>query len=163
MAELADAQASGACGSNIVWVQVPFPAYKIAQDNVLVLFLYAENLNLSRLHYMARNIEWGAVVQWTTLAKQGAPTEPGGETKEPATLRIRKEILSRSVPGINHLKRRMQGDKGEFEVKYLLPDGIYISIYLMVKKKPTEKGYTKVPLKTCSLIQKMSEEVLSTC
>ena len=26
MAELADAQASGACGSNIVWVQVPFPA-----------------------------------------------------------------------------------------------------------------------------------------
>ena len=27
MAELADAQASGACGSNIVWVQVPFPAY----------------------------------------------------------------------------------------------------------------------------------------
>ena len=28
MAELADAQASGACGSNIVWVQVPLPAYK---------------------------------------------------------------------------------------------------------------------------------------
>ncbi len=26
MAELADAQASGACGSNIVRVQVPFPA-----------------------------------------------------------------------------------------------------------------------------------------
>ncbi len=26
MAELADAQASGACGGNIVWVQVPFPA-----------------------------------------------------------------------------------------------------------------------------------------
>ena len=26
MAELADAQASGACGSNIVWVQVPLPA-----------------------------------------------------------------------------------------------------------------------------------------
>ena len=26
MAELADAQASGACGSNIVWVQVPSPA-----------------------------------------------------------------------------------------------------------------------------------------
>ncbi len=26
MAELADAQASGACGSNVVWVQVPFPA-----------------------------------------------------------------------------------------------------------------------------------------
>ena len=28
MAELADAQASGACGSNIVWVQVPLPAHK---------------------------------------------------------------------------------------------------------------------------------------
>ena len=26
VAELADAQASGACGSNIVWVQVPSPA-----------------------------------------------------------------------------------------------------------------------------------------
>ena len=28
MAELADAQASGACGSNVVWVQVPFSARK---------------------------------------------------------------------------------------------------------------------------------------
>jgi hypothetical protein len=27
MAELADAQASGACGRKIVWVQVPFPAF----------------------------------------------------------------------------------------------------------------------------------------
>ena len=27
MAELADAQASGACGSNIVWVQVPSSAF----------------------------------------------------------------------------------------------------------------------------------------
>ena len=27
VAELADAQASGACGSNIVWVQVPSPAW----------------------------------------------------------------------------------------------------------------------------------------
>ena len=30
VAELADAQASGACGSNIVWVQVPSSAYKRA-------------------------------------------------------------------------------------------------------------------------------------
>ncbi len=29
VAELADAQASGACGSNIVWVQVPSPAFII--------------------------------------------------------------------------------------------------------------------------------------
>ena len=29
VAELADAQASGACGSNIVWVQVPSPAFFI--------------------------------------------------------------------------------------------------------------------------------------
>jgi hypothetical protein len=28
VAELADAQASGACGSNIVWVQVPSPAFE---------------------------------------------------------------------------------------------------------------------------------------
>ena len=28
VAELADAQASGACGSNIVWVQIPSPADK---------------------------------------------------------------------------------------------------------------------------------------
>ena len=27
VAELADAQASGACGSNIVWVQIPSPAF----------------------------------------------------------------------------------------------------------------------------------------
>ena len=27
VAELADAQASGACGSNVVWVQVPSPAF----------------------------------------------------------------------------------------------------------------------------------------
>lgn len=27
VAELADAQASGACGRKIVWVQVPFPAF----------------------------------------------------------------------------------------------------------------------------------------
>ncbi len=33
MAELADAQASGACGSNIVWVQVPFPALKCEVEN----------------------------------------------------------------------------------------------------------------------------------
>ena len=29
VAELADAQASGACGSNTVWVQVPSPALKV--------------------------------------------------------------------------------------------------------------------------------------
>ncbi len=32
VAELADAQASGACGSNIVWVQVPSPA--LDNDNL---------------------------------------------------------------------------------------------------------------------------------
>jgi hypothetical protein len=33
VAELADAQASGACGSNIVWVQVPSPAsFFVLQD-----------------------------------------------------------------------------------------------------------------------------------
>ena len=33
MAELADAQASGACGSNIVWVQVPSSAFYSAKPN----------------------------------------------------------------------------------------------------------------------------------
>ncbi len=39
MAELADAQASGACGSNIVWVQVPFPALSL-DTCVSGLFLF---------------------------------------------------------------------------------------------------------------------------
>ena len=34
MAELADAQASGACGSNVVRVQVPFPASEGAKRNI---------------------------------------------------------------------------------------------------------------------------------
>ena len=33
MAELADAQASGACGSNTVWVQVPSPASDDAKQD----------------------------------------------------------------------------------------------------------------------------------
>ena len=32
VAELADAQASGACGSNIVWVQVPSPAFEFQEE-----------------------------------------------------------------------------------------------------------------------------------
>jgi len=32
--ELADAQASGACGSNTVWVQVPSPAWIIDGSNL---------------------------------------------------------------------------------------------------------------------------------
>ena len=44
MAELADAQASGACGSSIVWVQVPFPAltfiewYLICSDAIFYFY-----------------------------------------------------------------------------------------------------------------------------
>ncbi len=40
MAELADAQASGACGGNIVWVQVPFPAYKKDCFKAVLFILY---------------------------------------------------------------------------------------------------------------------------
>ena len=36
VAELADAQASGACGSNIVWVQVPSPAYQTSAESAEV-------------------------------------------------------------------------------------------------------------------------------
>ena len=39
VAELADAQASGACGSNIVWVQVPSPAL-ILESPMTFLFFY---------------------------------------------------------------------------------------------------------------------------
>ena len=40
VAELADAQASGACGSNIVWVQVPSPASrKRAVAQAIALFM----------------------------------------------------------------------------------------------------------------------------
>ena len=38
MAELADAQASGACGSNIVRVQVPFPARPGIIADAVILF-----------------------------------------------------------------------------------------------------------------------------
>ena len=55
MAELADAQASGACGGNIVWVQVPFPAFQSyyshrINDKVLhQARLYAELLEFIRM------------------------------------------------------------------------------------------------------------------
>ena len=46
VAELADAQASGACGSNIVWVQVPSPA------SFFVLYPVAEVVSfLNRIFY----------------------------------------------------------------------------------------------------------------
>ena len=45
VAELADAQASGACGSNIVWVQVPSPALAEGAGNKGFLFeLYGKTL-----------------------------------------------------------------------------------------------------------------------
>ncbi len=45
VAELADAQASGACGSNIVWVQVPSPALAEGAENKGFLFeLYGKTL-----------------------------------------------------------------------------------------------------------------------
>ena len=39
VAELADAQASGACGSNIVWVQVPSPALCLVGMSIYKAFL----------------------------------------------------------------------------------------------------------------------------
>ena len=44
VAELADAQASGACGSNIVWVQVPSPACLLYTSNA-ALFIDGENIS----------------------------------------------------------------------------------------------------------------------
>ena len=38
VAELADAQASGACGSNIVWVQVPSPALSLVGMSIYKAF-----------------------------------------------------------------------------------------------------------------------------
>ena len=39
VAELADAQASGACGSNVVWVQVPSSARRLGSTyNVCAIF-----------------------------------------------------------------------------------------------------------------------------
>ncbi len=43
VAELADAQASGACGSNIVWVQVPSPAFGlVSRDTYKAFLLYRD-------------------------------------------------------------------------------------------------------------------------
>ena len=39
VAELADAQASGACGSNIVWVQVPSSALQIGSPSDFLFFV----------------------------------------------------------------------------------------------------------------------------
>ena len=44
--ELADAQASGACGSNTVWVQVPSPALETLQIYYLQGFL----MQIGRAH-----------------------------------------------------------------------------------------------------------------
>ena len=50
VAELADAQASGACGSNIVWVQVPSPALNGAKPNPVYFFkkVFAVVVNFAR-------------------------------------------------------------------------------------------------------------------
>ena len=50
VAELADAQASGACGSNIVWVQVPSPALNGAKPNPVYFFkkVFAVVVNFTR-------------------------------------------------------------------------------------------------------------------
>ena len=56
MAELADAQASGACGSNVVWVQVPSPAlfdlFGSLENNDLKAFFFCKRYYvLVRLRY----------------------------------------------------------------------------------------------------------------
>ena len=42
---MADAQASGACGSNTVWVQVPSPAWKPLEKSRGFLYCVARNEN----------------------------------------------------------------------------------------------------------------------
>ena len=51
VAELADAQASGACGSNIVWVQVPSPALSlVSRDTYKAFFLYRKFMRILSGH-----------------------------------------------------------------------------------------------------------------
>ncbi len=54
MAELADAQASGACGSNLMRVQVPFPALRITVEvDSSAVFLYTQMIqNLGQKQYI---------------------------------------------------------------------------------------------------------------
>jgi hypothetical protein len=48
MAELADAQASGACGRKIVWVQVPFPAFFFILSKIKRSCCFPEELSSGR-------------------------------------------------------------------------------------------------------------------
>ena len=61
MAELADAQASGACGRKIVWVQVPSPASlkydKYSREVMFIVFLLYANIGEMMMKKKPQSIE----------------------------------------------------------------------------------------------------------
>ena len=57
MAELADAQASGACGINIVRVQVPFPACPGIIADAVILFCIKGKFSFQRTLEI-KNARW---------------------------------------------------------------------------------------------------------
>ncbi len=63
MAELADAQASGACGSNIVRVQVPFSALSFPSQVAWgAFFIYMVKISLTILAVLViMSCDWGII------------------------------------------------------------------------------------------------------
>ena len=57
MAELADAQASGACGSNIVRVQVPLPAlfFVFVQAGFCSIFIFCNRKKIAAFTFFCKH------------------------------------------------------------------------------------------------------------
>ena len=64
MAELVDAQASGACGSNVVWVQVPSSALGINR-------IFAEEAVVSSANCLEEQGSFGSIFFWGTITYAG--------------------------------------------------------------------------------------------
>ena len=80
MAELADAQASGACGSNIVRVQVPLPAlffcltmYHVLISKKIAVFTYSANTAIFSFifYFSITNASYGRTVICSLISPSG--------------------------------------------------------------------------------------------
>ena len=73
---MADAQASGACGSNVVWVQVPSPALIMRDDDVLVI------VSFCFIHMSVRTVNmWDTRDMIEVRSKNEKDVNPGNRRK----------------------------------------------------------------------------------